>query len=196
MSDNDAAFGNRGIKLRQAAGNVFIRQAVKTVAPHALLIEALGDRVTVGEWTVRAMKRSIKARHLKQFRPLCQERVDRGEIVRLVEGGERTELFEPFEHIFVDYDCSIIVRTAVNDAVSDRRKLDFLGLAQPIARGAYRGGDVRNFLRRIRLVDERLAVARLGPQPWPCINSVKLAFDVTLRVTGGSLVKYLEFDTR
>jgi len=142
------------------------------------------------------MERSIKARHLQQFRPLCQERADRGEIVRLVEGGERTELFEPLEHIFVDDDCSIIVRAAVNDAVSDRRKLDFLCLAQPITRGAYRRGDVPNFLRRIRLVDETLAVARLGPQPWPRTNSVKLAFDEALRVTGGSLVKYLEFDTR
>jgi hypothetical protein len=84
----------------------------------------------------------------------------------------------------------------VNDAVSDRRKLNFLRLAQPIARGSDRRGDVRDFLRSVRLVDERLAVVRLGTKPWPRADSVKLAFDQALRVTGGSLVKYLEFDTR
>src|SRR5262249_31821572 len=40
------------------------------------------------------------------------------------------------------------------------------------------------------------AVARLGTQSWPRANSVKLAFDETLRGTRGFLVKYLEFDAR
>src|SRR5215471_9167177 len=152
MSDNDAAFGNRGIKFRQAAGNIFIRQAVKTVTPHALLIEPLGDGVTVGEWTMRAMKRSIEARHLEQFGPLCQERADRGEIVRLVQGGERTELFEPFERVVVDHDSMIIVGSTVNDAVSDRGKLNFLRLAQPIGSGSDRRSNVANFLRSVRFI--------------------------------------------
>ena len=84
----------------------------------------------------------------------------------------------------------------MNDAVSDRRKLNFLCLAQPIARDCDRGRDIGNFLGGVRLVDERLAVARLGAKPWSRANSVKLAFDEALRATGGSLVKYLEFDAR
>jgi hypothetical protein len=41
----------------------------------------------------------------------------------------------------------------MNDAVSNRGKLNFLRLAQPIARRSNRRRDVRYFLRRVCLVD-------------------------------------------
>jgi hypothetical protein len=107
----------------------------------------------VGDSCVPAMKCRVKARNLDHFRSAHHEHSDRREIVRLVQWGQRTELFEPLQHISIDRDCSIIVRTAVNDAVSDRRKLNFLRVAQPIARGSDRRRDIRDFLRRVRFVD-------------------------------------------
>ena len=117
----------------------------------------------VGDQRVTAMERRVEAGDLDKFRLALHEPADRGEIVRLVKWRQRTELFETRQHLFVDDDGAVILRATMNDAVSDGCELGFLCFAQPIAAGLHSRGNVRNFLRRIGLIDQRGPIARLGP---------------------------------
>ena len=47
MGDDDPPVGDLRRHLRQPARDVFVGEAVKAVAPHALGVEALGDRVVI-----------------------------------------------------------------------------------------------------------------------------------------------------
>jgi hypothetical protein len=62
--------------------------------------------------------------------------------------------------------------------------------------GGYGCGDIGDFLRRVGFINETLSVTDFSTEPRPGANSVKLAFDETLRVAGSLLLKYLEFDAR
>ena len=79
----------------------------------------------------------------------------------------------------------------------DRRgKLDFLGLAQPIAGGHYGLGNVGDIRWREGLINQRLSVAHFGAKPRPGADPVNLALDQTLRFARIRQLKDLKLDAR
>ena len=66
MGDDHAALGNVGRHLRQPARDVFVGQAVKAVAAHALLVEAARERVAVGNLGMAAVEGGVEAGDLRQ----------------------------------------------------------------------------------------------------------------------------------
>ena len=84
MRNDHPAAGDIGRDLRQPIGNVLVRETMEAVAAHALRIEALGQRVMIGERTVAAVERRIEAGDLRQFGTSFENGADRREIVRLM----------------------------------------------------------------------------------------------------------------
>ena len=68
MGNDDAPARDRRRDFGQASSDVFIRQAVETVAPHALGVEVLRQRVVIGNRAVTAMKGGVETRDLRQVR--------------------------------------------------------------------------------------------------------------------------------
>ena len=68
MGDDHPAVRDLRRDARQAIGDVFVGQAVKAVAAHALGIEALRDRVVVRDRAMAAMKGGVEAGDLRQVR--------------------------------------------------------------------------------------------------------------------------------
>ena len=91
MGDDHAALRNVGRQLRQPARDVFVGQPVKAVAADAFLVEALGQRVAVGNFGMAAMKCRVEAGDLRKLRLSLQQSADGAEIVRLMERRERRE---------------------------------------------------------------------------------------------------------
>ena len=106
--------------LRQPARDVLVRQPVKSVAAHAFLVEALWQRVAVGNFGMAAMKRRVEAGDLRKLRLSLQQRADRAEIVRLMERRERRESLKPLEHNIVDESRLAEVRAAMHYTMTHR----------------------------------------------------------------------------
>ena len=57
-----------GATCGRLLGDIFVRQTVKAVAAHALGVEALRNRIVIGERIVAAMKSRIEAGDLRKAR--------------------------------------------------------------------------------------------------------------------------------
>ena len=110
---SSASSGNR-------LGDALIRQPVKSVAADAFLVEALRQRVAVGNFGMAAMKRRIEAGDLRKLRLSLQQRADRAKIVRLMERRKRRESLKPLEHNIVDEVGSLKVRAAMHYTMTHR----------------------------------------------------------------------------
>jgi hypothetical protein len=89
---------------------------------------------------------------------------------------ERNIPLQARKHICVDQNRPVVVRPAMNDAMTDRDELYAWRLAQPF--GGDRGcrGYVSDFSRWIRVVDKEGSVRCFGAQSRTCANSVYLSF--------------------
>src|SRR5262249_47462868 len=65
-------------------GDVFVGEAVKAVAPDALLVKGVGQRKGLFDLRCSAMKSRVEARHLWQFRIKGHNHLDGCQIVWLV----------------------------------------------------------------------------------------------------------------
>ena len=102
MSDDDPARRHSWGHLAQTPGDVFVGQTVETVSPDTLGVEALRNGKVVRNRTVAVMKGGIEAGNLKQFRPTHQQRPNRCEVVRLMQGCEGNVSLETRDHALVD----------------------------------------------------------------------------------------------
>ena len=120
--------------LRQALGDVFVREAVEAVSAHALGVEMVRQRVVVGNRAMAAMKRRVEACDLGQVRKAGENRSDRRQVAGLVQRGQRSVPFQVRKHAGIDHDRPVICRTAVHDPMTDSDWIDVVLLAQPVAR--------------------------------------------------------------
>ena len=129
MRHDDATLGNFRRPLGQYRRDVFVGQAVKTIAPYALLKKRIGQSKCLIDLRRGAVKCGIEARHLRQFRIECYRHLDRREIVRLVQGRQRHQCLQLGQQIRCDPGRSRVTQAAVYVTVSVARLL-----------GAYRDG--------------------------------------------------------
>ena len=67
---------------------------MEAVATHPLREERLGDRIAVGDLRMAPMKGRIETGNLKQARLTVENDADRGEVVGLVQGCQRSKQLE------------------------------------------------------------------------------------------------------
>lgn len=135
---------------------------MEAVAADTFGVKVFRYREVIGDRAMRAMKRGIEAGDLRQIRPARKHRTYRRQIVGLVQRRERNVTLEMREHLRVDQDRSIVFGTAVNNAVADRDEIEGLRLAQPIAGGDDRRGNVADLPLIVSFIDQRRAVAAFG----------------------------------
>src|ERR1700745_1096422 len=100
------------------------------------------------------MKRRVETGNLSEFGPKREQGPYHRQIVGLMQRCKRNIPLQARKHVFVDQNWPVIVRAAMNDAMTDRDKLYAGGLAQPFGgdRGSRR--HITNFSRCIRSVDK------------------------------------------
>ena len=78
-----------GREFAQPRHKILVRQAMKSVAPNARIGKPARQGESLGEMRLAAMKGGIEARDLRNLRRDAHDRADRGEVVRLMERGQR-----------------------------------------------------------------------------------------------------------
>ncbi|CFN72128.1 Uncharacterised protein [Bordetella pertussis] len=119
VGGHDLAAGDLGQRAPQALRDVLVRQAVETVAPHALLVQVLGQRVAVGQRRVGAVEGRVEAGHLRDVRPALADHADGRKVVGLVQRRQRGEIVQLRQHVVVDQHRRIVLGAAMHHAVTD-----------------------------------------------------------------------------
>ena len=138
----------------------------------------------------------IETGHLRQLRKALHQTANGRKVVRLMQRRERNEPREVCDHFGVDLSWAIVVRTAVNNPMTDSDRLEVLRVLQPPSRGSHRGRDVWHLFQRIGLVDQERVVRPVRTQTRPRSNSVKLTFHQTFEAGPSLDLKHLKFDAR
>ena len=92
---------------------------MESVAPDALGMKLMRNCVVVRDRVVVAVKRGIEAGDLRKRRKVGQQRADRRQIMRLMQRRQRDEPLQPRHDAMIDQHRPVIVRTAMNDAMTD-----------------------------------------------------------------------------
>lgn len=150
MRDDDPPAGDPRGEVRQTPGDVFVAQAMKTVAPHAFPVEGLRDGVAVGRFGMVPVKGRVEAGHLKHVGQEFPDRPDRRQIVRLVERGERNVGLQRPDHRIIHRHMAVVDRPAMDHPMPDRHRH---GPAQPLPqpraeKGQRAGNPVAGFGRQ------------------------------------------------
>ena len=169
---------------------------MKAVAADALGMEALGNRVVVGDGGVLPMERGVEAGNLGQPRPVDHDRPDGLQIMRLMERRERDVALQAVENLLRHENGLIEVRAAMHDAVADCDRMDVKLVAQPRARRMQRGRNVGHCFRGIRSLDQNLAFGRLRGQVRLCSDTFDLAFKLAAEGAGLIDAEELKLDAR
>src|SRR5215472_15998357 len=172
MRDDDATIRDFRRALRQYRGNVFVREAVKAIAPYALLVERVRQREGLLDLRRGPVEGGVKASDLRQFGIEGHRHLDRREIVRLVQWRERYKRLQ-FGQQFGGYaGRPRVTQAAVDDAVAERVEPP---VSQPLPdprqyRRKHLARHRRRFRPQVRGRDG-FAIgtggARLGPSPDP-----------------------------
>ncbi len=197
MRNHDAPVGNFGCDVGEPARDVFVGQAVESIAANALGVERLRNRKAVRHLGMPAMEGRVEAGHLQNLRLPLQDRPDWRQIVWLMQRSERHETREAVEHKFADDGRRAVVRTAVNDTVADDDR-------QPTAdlRSKERDDLVErcrhatHFRRRPRLVDEQFPFGIFGEQARVRADTLDLSLEAPLEPVARADLEQLELDAR
>ena len=196
MGDHGAALGKIGSDAWEPVGNVLVGQAVEAVTAHALVIERLGEGVTVGQFGVTAVKGRIEAGDLKELRLPRSHRADRAEIVRLMQRRKRRERIETLQHGLGDHRRRAVVRAAMHDTVANGGgKLADMRPQEPdhlVERGRY----VLDLGSGPGLVDQGVAAHAARDQMGLYRHALDLTFQAPLEPIAGRDGEQLELDAR
>ena len=134
---------------------------MKAVAAHAFRVEVLRDRVVIRQRMMRAVEGGVEAGDLRKVGRACAERMDRREVVGLMQRRQRRVALEVREHLVVDHDRLVVSRSAMNDPMADGDRLELLRRAQPGSRDLQRGRNVVHLRseRRTRSISCALSAA-------------------------------------
>ena len=116
--------------LRKLGADRFIRQAVKTIALDARIVQRLPQRKTLVHRRHAAVKGGIETRHLRHARKGCARGAHAGQVVPLVQWGQRAQCSDAGQDRVADERWAIESRAAVHDAVAHGRDFCAADLVQ------------------------------------------------------------------
>ena len=197
MSNDDTSRGNARCDFRKSLGNELVLQTVKAIATDTFGKQMIRDSKPVGDFRMPAVKRGIKARDLKNAGPTLQKRLYRGEIVRLVQGGERDKPSQLLNDMLVDNHRLIEIWATVHDAVADRFwQVGADVLTKKCDDPFQSRWQVANFDRLPAFINEQTAVAVFDYQAGAYANSVYLSAHPPLKLVVFRYGKQLKLDAR
>src|SRR3982074_2516370 len=91
---------------------------------------------------------------------------------------KRDETLEAGYHAVIDQNRARVVRSAMDDPVSDCQRADTKLVPQPRARDHQRSWNVRDIFDRIGPFGQRIALGASRVQSWPASDAVHLALDL------------------
>src|SRR6185503_19975295 len=91
---------------------------------------------------------------------------------------QRDIFLQPRRHAVVDQDGPVVIRAAMDNAMSGGYGTDPKLIAQPCAGGCHRPWNVRNGFDRIGAVRQRFTLRVTCPQPGPAAYAIHLALDL------------------
>ena len=167
---------------------------MKAVTPYALGMKLMRYRVVIRNRSMRAVKRRVEAGDLRQVREIGENRTDRRQIVRLMQGREVDEPFQSRHDPVIDQHRPIEFRTAMHDTMSDSDRMNAKLVPQPLAGYAHGGGNVRHGFNWIGAFGQGLAARTTGAQARTAADAIDLALDLSLKSSLAFDRKDLEFD--
>jgi hypothetical protein len=126
MGDDHAPGGERRRHACEFPRDPRIGQPVEAIAANAPVIHCARQGETLGLVGPSAMECRVERRDLRHVGRQLGHGPDRGEVVWLVQRGERRKALQLGQHILVDADRCCELATAVNDAMADPD--DFMSL--------------------------------------------------------------------
>ena len=170
---------------------------MEAVAAYSFLVQPLRDCEAVGDLRVVPVKGRIEAGNLKELRLSLQNRADRGQVVRLVEGREGNQALQPSDDFRSDGDRFAVVGTAVNDAMAHRSRQPSTDLLPQeyndfFERSRY-AADVRHGVPRI---DQGAPLGILGQEPGSRADAIDLALHAPIKPIMTCNSEQLELDAR
>src|SRR5262249_59590960 len=97
MGNHNPPVGNLRRYLGEPPRDVFVGEAMETIAADSLLVELLRDCIAVGNFRMVSMKGCIETGDLQQFVLPRSEGTDRRQIVRLVERSKWRKFLVPLD---------------------------------------------------------------------------------------------------
>jgi hypothetical protein len=144
----------------------------------------------------RGERRCRNKRTCGQLRPAREQRTDRCQVVRLVQGSKRDIALEIGQHPDVDQHRPIVFGAAVDHPMPDGNQTHALRFTQPVACGQRSGRKVGNVVRLIDPVDQGRAVRTRRPQARAGADAVELAFDQRFELVRLPDCEHLELQAR
>jgi hypothetical protein len=149
---------------------------VKTVAPHAGVVQLHGNGEAARDVGIGGVKRGVEAGDLRQARPALDQGADRRQVVRLMERRKGNQFFERGDNTGVEPHRLRILHPAVDDAVADRREFEAAALpAQKIREIGDRAVVTEARPLAPGLLGQRLAVGAARGEAWRRIETLDLA---------------------
>ena len=121
MRHDDPALGDLWCDLRQDRGDVLVGQPVKAVALHAGAADLPGQRNQFRDGRLTAMEARVEAGDLRHAGKPLGHRVNRRQVVRLMERGERDQLPQILQNRRRDNGRTGEPCAAMHDAVTDTK---------------------------------------------------------------------------
>src|SRR3974390_2302143 len=140
-----------------------------------------------------AVKSCIKTCYLRKTGVSVKKRPNGCKIVRLVKWRQGYKPFEFSYHLLIDHHWTIILWSAMHDAVPDCDWLEILRLAQPCSSSYESRFAIRDLFCAVRPVDQLLLIASFRAQPGSGSDTIHLPFDEPMKSFLRGF-KDLEFD--
>src|SRR3981189_2834891 len=131
---------------------------MKSVTAYAFGVKLMRYCIVICDRVMRTVKRGIEAGYLRKSWKMGQKWADRRQVMRLMKRGQRNEPLQPGYDAMVDQHRPVIIRTAMNDAMTNRHRSDTKLVAQPFACDTNCRRNVRNRFDRIDTVGQRIAI--------------------------------------
>src|ERR1700761_5217564 len=118
MCNDHPALGDVRRDLRQAFRDVLVGETMKSVAPHALGVKLMRNRIMGCDRIMRAVKRGVETGHLRKSWKIGEEGAALLQILWFMPPGAAAEPLQPGRAALVAHPRPVINRATMNDAMS------------------------------------------------------------------------------
>jgi hypothetical protein len=193
VGNHELPFGAIGHNVEHCGNDVFIGETMEAVPPNPLRRELARQCEFLRQRRLTAMERSVEAGDLRHPWGNRAHRTDRGDVMRLVQRGERYQSFESGQDLAVDQHRQRINGPAMDDTVAHSVETGIAAdmRCEPIMDGGYSAGIAVAHNRPIgKLVAGRIGDLQMRRRP----DTLDLAMSACRKGPIGHGLEYRELD--